>query len=67
MLSFPINWPSGVDGHYIGVYYRIKKQVELFDNDNSHGSKILKSTTGDLNDPAIKGSHRRGQLSDTAR
>lgn len=28
--------------------------MELFDNDNSHGSKILKSTTGDLNDPAIK-------------
>lgn len=52
--AFPINWPIGVDGHYIGVYDRIKKQVELFDNDNSHGSKILKSTTGDLNDPAIK-------------
>lgn len=52
--AFPINWPIGVDGHYIGVYDRIQKQVELFDNDNSHGSKILKSTTGDLNDPAIK-------------
>jgi peptide chain release factor 3 len=52
--AFPINWPIGTDGHYIGVYDRLKKQVELFDNDSSHGSKILKSTTGDLNDPAIK-------------
>jgi peptide chain release factor 3 len=52
--AYPINWPIGTDGHYIGVYDRLKKQVELFDNDNSHGSKILKSTTGDLNDPAIK-------------
>ena len=28
--------------------------MELFDNDSSHGSKILKSDTGDLNDPAIR-------------
>ena len=52
--AYPINWPIGTDGHYIGVYDRLKKQVELFDNDSSHGSRILKSTTGDLNDPAIK-------------
>ena len=52
--AYPINWPIGTDGHYIGVYDRLKKQVELFDNDSSHGSKILKSTTGSLDDPAIK-------------
>ena len=37
--AYPINWPIGTDGHYIGVYDRLKKQVELFDNDSSHGSK----------------------------
>ena len=52
--AYPINWPIGTDGHYIGVYDRLKKQVELFDSDSSHGSKILKSTTGSLDDPAIK-------------
>jgi peptide chain release factor 3 len=52
--AFPINWPIGIDGHYIGVYDRLKKQVEVFDNDNSHGSRILKSTTGSLDDPAIR-------------
>ena len=52
--AYPINWPIGVDGHYIGVYDRLKDQVELFDNDSSHGSKILKSTTGSLEDPVIR-------------
>ncbi|MEG0797560.1 MAG: peptide chain release factor 3 [Acidaminococcaceae bacterium] len=51
--AYPLNWPIGIDGQYVGVYDRVKKQIELFENDNSHGSKILKSTTGDLEDPAI--------------
>ena len=42
-----------IDGNYIGVYDRVKKQIELFENDSSHGSKILKSTTGSLDDPEI--------------
>jgi len=52
--AYPINWPIGIDGHYIGVYDRLKKQVELFESDSTHGSKILKSTTGTLEDPAIR-------------
>ena len=51
--AYPINWPIGIDGNYKGVYDRIKKQIELFEDDNSHGSKILKSTTGSLDDPQI--------------
>ena len=51
--AYPINWPIGIDGNYIGVYDRVKKQIELFENDSSHGSKILKSTTGSLDDPEI--------------
>jgi peptide chain release factor 3 len=51
--AYPINWPIGIDGHYIGVYDRLKNQVELFSSDNTHGSKILKSTTGSLDDPNI--------------
>ena len=35
------------------MYDRVKKQIELFENDSSHGSKILKSTTGSLDDPEI--------------
>ena len=51
--AYPMNWPIGLDGHYLGVYDRINKQIELFESDNTHGSKILKSTTGSLEDPAI--------------
>jgi len=51
--AYPMNWPIGIDGHYLGVYDRINKQIELFENDNTHGSKILKSTTGSLEDPII--------------
>lgn len=51
--AYPMNWPIGLDGHYLGVYDRVKKQIELFESDVSHGSKVLKSTTGDLNDPKI--------------
>ena len=51
--AYPINWPIGIDGNYIGVYDRVKNQIELFENDSSHGSKILKSTTGSLDDPEI--------------
>ena len=52
--AYPINWPIRSGQPYIRVYDRLKKQVELFDNDSSHGSKILKSTTGSLDDPAIR-------------
>ncbi|MGE4588503.1 MAG: peptide chain release factor 3 [Acidaminococcaceae bacterium] len=51
--AYPINWPIGIDGHYVGVYDRIKKQVELFESDTSHGAKLLKSTTGTLDNPQI--------------
>ena len=30
--AYPINWPIGIDGNYIGVYDRVKKQIELFEN-----------------------------------
>ena len=51
--AYPINWPIGIDGNYKGVYDRIKKQIELFEDDNSHGSKILKSTTVLLMTPRL--------------
>ena len=52
--AFPIDWPIGIDGHYQGVYNRLAKTIELFEEDGSHGSKKLQSTTGTLDDPKIK-------------
>lgn len=37
--SYPFVWPIGVEGNYIGVYDRIKNQVELFAADETHGQE----------------------------
>ena len=52
--AYPINWPIGIDGNYKGVYNRLENSIELFEEDGSHGSKKLKSTTGSLEDPQIQ-------------
>ncbi len=52
--AYPVNWPIGIDGQYKGVYDRMNKTIQLFENDTSHGAKQLKSTTGSLDDPRIK-------------
>jgi peptide chain release factor 3 len=51
--SYPMNWPIGIDGKYKGVYDRQKKQIELFDEDATHGQKERTSVTGDITDPQI--------------
>lgn len=48
--SYPMNWPIGTDGNYFGVYDRQKKQIELFDDDTSHGQNARASVTGSLED-----------------
>lgn len=51
--AFPINWPIGIDGNYIGVYDRLQKQVELFAAGKDHGAKMLKSSFASLADPEL--------------
>jgi peptide chain release factor 3 len=53
IVSFPMNWPIGINGEYRGVYNRRQAQIELFDNDGSHGQWALQSTIGNANDPAF--------------
>ena len=52
--AYPIDWPIGIDGKYKGVYNRVENTIQLFEEDGSHGSKQLKSTTGSLEDPKIQ-------------
>ena len=52
--AYPIDWPIGIDGKYKGVYNRMENTIQMFEEDGSHGSKQLKSTTGSLDDPKIK-------------
>jgi len=51
--AYPMNWPVGIDGNYKGVYDRQKAQVELFDEDGSHGQNLLSSVVGSVEDPAF--------------
>jgi peptide chain release factor 3 len=51
--AYPMNWPVGIEGNYKGVYNRQKAQVELFDEDGSHGQNVLSSVVGSVEDPAF--------------
>ena len=52
--AYPMNWPIGVDGNYIGVYDRENNKIELFAEDNSHGQNTRVSDTYEFDDPAVK-------------
>ena len=51
--AYPGNWAIGIEGKDKGFYNRMTGKIELFEEDGTHGSQQLKSTTGDLNDPKI--------------
>jgi peptide chain release factor 3 len=53
--AYPMNWPIGIDGNYVGVYNRELSQIELFENDGTHGQWIMPSTMGSVNDPTFTG------------
>lgn len=52
--AYPMNWPIGVEGNYTGVYNRKLAQIELFQEDGSHGQNILPSTKGGVDDPLFR-------------
>lgn len=54
IVSYPMNWPVGINGEYKGVYNRRLNQIELFQNDGSHGQWALQSTVGSATDPAFQ-------------
>lgn len=47
--SYPMNWPIGNGKDFKGVYNRVLKQIELFD-DSKHGQSIAKSVKGNVHD-----------------
>ncbi len=52
--SYPMNWPIGVDGKYMGVYHRREGNVELFAEDVTHGQEERVSEIFSVEDPAMK-------------
>lgn len=51
--SYPMNWPIGIEGDYKGVYNRREGQIELFQEDGTHGQWALPSSKGSVDDPAF--------------
>jgi len=51
--SYPMNWPIGTDGQYLGVYDRQEKKINLFTEDTSHGQTARVADTYTLDDPAL--------------
>ena len=51
--AYPMNWPIGADGNYLGVYNRELAQIELFERGGAHGQWIMPSTLGSVNDPTF--------------
>ncbi|QGG46622.1 peptide chain release factor 3 [Heliorestis convoluta] len=51
--AYPMNWPVGIEGNYLGVYNRKLAQIELFDTEGAHGQKVIPSTVGSVDDPAF--------------
>ncbi len=51
--SYPMNWPIGTDGRYMGVYDRRNNKVELFAEDTTHGQEERTSETFEPGDPEM--------------
>lgn len=50
--SYPMNWPVGTDGHFKGVYNRVKAQMEIFEGGH-HGQSQVSAITGEIDSPVF--------------
>ena len=51
--SYPMNWPIGQDGQYMGVYDRRNDKVLLFAADTTHGQEARVADVFEPNDPQV--------------
>lgn len=51
--SYPVDWPIGNGKDFRGIYNRLEKRIELF-NESNHGQSIAKTISGDLKDSKFK-------------
>ena len=51
--SYPMNWPIGIDGNYLGVFDRGRKRAVLFAADASHGQTERAAEEFDFDDAAL--------------
>ncbi|HWV58655.1 MAG TPA: peptide chain release factor 3 [Longimicrobiales bacterium] len=54
MRCYPINWPIHDNGHFIGVYDRLSREIHLFDRGHDHGQRRAATRVTALEDPAVE-------------
>ena len=59
--SYPMNWPIGQDGQYLGVYDRRTKKLLLFAADTSQGQQPRNAAVYEPDDPPVIASIREVQ------
>ena len=51
--TYPMNFPIGTDGKYLGVFDRQKNRIELFAEDTTHGQQERSSEIFSPDDPEV--------------
>jgi peptide chain release factor 3 len=51
---YPVTWPITAGAGFVGVLDRMRNEVLLFERGTDHGQRRSKSSTGGLDDPAIR-------------
>ncbi len=51
--SYPVDWPIGNGKDFRGVYNRLEKRIELF-NEGNHGQSMANIVTGEVTDDAFR-------------
>ncbi|KAI5066145.1 hypothetical protein GOP47_0018769 [Adiantum capillus-veneris] len=54
LSTHAINWPIGSGDRFMGLYYRPKNEVHLFEKDQSHGSKEASVQVLPWGDPSLQ-------------
>ncbi|EFJ24122.1 hypothetical protein SELMODRAFT_174352 [Selaginella moellendorffii] len=52
--TYPVSWPIGSGDRFLGVYYRPRRQVHLFERGGKHGSVGAAVRVLDYMDPSLK-------------
>lgn len=52
--TYPVNWPIGSGDRFVGVYYRPRNEVHLFEKGSKHGSQGASVRILPWGDPALQ-------------
>jgi peptide subunit release factor RF-3 len=54
LSTYPVNWPIGSGDRFVGVYYRPRQEVHLFEKGKKHGSQEASVRVLPWGDPSLE-------------